>query len=307
MRDDIKKLVNNVNSAIVIDESRLKVMVAAILSGGHILIEDMPGSGKTMLTRAFAKSLDAGYKRVSFTPDLLPSDILGVNIYDKKQGSFKLVKGPVFTDILLADEINRATPRTQSALLEAMQEGRVTIDGDSYDLGEGFVCIATENPLDSLGTYELPLAELDRFLIRIDMGSTGRKERLELLDTHLKDEPVDKLDKVMGVDELLKHKTEIKKIKLSKAVKEYEIDLFDEIDKSLKVKLSNRALLALSSASQALAYINGSAFVTPDEVKAMAPYVLNHRLSYEYGYAEAIGLIERAIDNVKVPNEDWKN
>lgn len=307
MRDDIKKLIDSVNSAIVIDKKRIKVMVAAIISGGHILIEDMPGSGKTMLTRAFAKSFDADYKRVSFTPDLLPSDILGVNIYDKKQGSFKLIKGPVFTDILLADEINRATPRTQSALLEAMQEKKVTIDGESMELSEGFICIATENPLDSLGTYELPLAELDRFSIRIDMGSTGKNERLELLDTHLNNEPVEQIEKAFNMEKLAEHREEIKKVKLSKAVKEYAIDLFDEIDRSISLKLSNRALLTLSVLAQALAYINGSEYVTPDEVKLMAPFALNHRLSYEYDYQEAIGLIERAIDNVKVPNEDWKN
>jgi MoxR-like ATPase len=256
-----------------------QVLVAA-LAGGHVLLEDVPGVGKTTLAKAFAKTLGVGFARVQFTPDLLPSDILGSLVLDREAGTFAFRKGPIFTHVLLADEINRASPRTQSALLEAMSEGHVTVDGETHRLEPPFLVLATQNPSDHHGTYPLPEAQLDRFLLRLSIGYPSREETRQLLFARATVDPLDALEPILPDGGLVALQHEVREIRMESPVADYLVALVEATRAHPDVELgaSPRGALALFRASQARAKIEGRGFVAPDDVSALAVPVLAHRL-----------------------------
>lgn len=275
-----QKLRENVSRVIVGKENQIELILAAMLSGGHVLLEDVPGTGKTTMAKALSKSLSCGFARIQFTPDLLPSDVTGARIYDQNSGSFTFIKGPAFTNILLADEINRATPRTQSALLECMEERQITEGGVTYKLQEPFLVIATQNPVESQGTFPLPEAQLDRFLIRLSLGYPSHEEAVQLLSRFLNSKPLEQIDSVADREELKEAARLCAECKVSEDVMDYMARLCEAARDPEKVRLgpSPRALLALMRACQALAAIRGRDYVIPDDVKELAVPVLAHRI-----------------------------
>ena len=306
-----KLLSENVSRVIVDKEEQIKLIITGLLAGGHILIEDNPGTGKTMLAKAFAKSINVPFKRVQFTPDLMPSDITGLNIYNQKKGEFDLVKGPVFTSVLLADEINRATPRTQSSLLEAMEEKQVTIDGESLKLPEPFMVFATENPVETSGTYPLPEAELDRFIIKLSMGENDKNAELGIIERYINDMPIDGISSVCDAQDIIKHREKIKRVFVHDCIRSYIVDIVLATRKNseLNMGVSTRGTLALLRCSQAFAAIEGREYVAPDDVRYLAPYVLGHRI-LAFGSAGDFkhnrNIIEKIVEGIEVPVEDWK-
>ncbi|ODN30064.1 AAA family ATPase [Fervidobacterium thailandense] len=270
----------NVKRVIKGKDEQIKLVLSVLYAGGHVLLEDVPGVGKTILARALAISTGLDFKRVQFTPDLLPSDLTGLYIFDRKDETFKFRPGPIFTDILLADEINRATPRTQSALLEAMAEGQVTVDGVTHKLSENFFVIATQNPIEYEGTFPLPEAQLDRFTAKISLGYPDKDSELEILTTQKIKHPIEDLRPVGTVEELNHEKRKVRQVKVSDDVKRYIVDIVNATrsHESLAFGSSPRGAIALMHMSMAWAYIDGRDYVLPDDVKAVAPYVLIHRV-----------------------------
>jgi MoxR-like ATPase len=275
-----QRVLENVQKVIKGKNEEIRIVIAAMYAGGHVLLEDVPGVGKTILARAFAISLGLDFKRVQFTPDLLPTDLTGLSIFDRKTESFIFREGPIFTDILLADEINRATPRTQSALLEAMAERQVTVDGVTHKLSNNFFVIATQNPIEYEGTFPLPEAQLDRFTVRISLGYPDKQSEIEVLESQKKTHPIESLTSVGTPEEFSEEKRKVRDVKVSQEVKEYIVGIVDATrhHESLKYGSSPRGSLALMHVSMAWAYINGRDFVLPDDVKKIAPFVLIHRI-----------------------------
>ncbi len=273
-------VLKNVKKVIKGKDEQIKVVFASMLAGGHVLLEDVPGVGKTILARSLAISLGLEFKRVQFTPDLLPSDLTGLSIYDRKEDIFKFKQGPIFTDILLADEVNRATPRTQSALLEAMAENQVTVDGVSHKLSKNFFVIATQNPIEYEGTFPLPEAQLDRFMVRVSLGYPTQEDEIEVLNSQIVSHPIERLQPVLTKEEFENAKKEVREVKISDEVKRYIVEIVNATrnHKSLKFGASPRASISLMHISMAYAYINGRDFVLPDDVKELAKYVLIHRI-----------------------------
>ena len=274
------RLTANIGRVIVGKEKETGLVLAALLAGGHILLEDVPGTGKTTLAKSLARSIDCAFARVQFTPDLLPSDVTGMRIYDQREMRFSFIKGPVFTNILLADEINRATPRTQSALLECMEERQVTDGGTTYPLAAPFLVIATQNPVETQGTFPLPEAQLDRFMIRLSLGYPGREEAVAMLARFIRNQPLEALSPAASAAEIMEAAALCKDCHVSEDVMRYMAAVCEAARDANTVRLgpSPRALLALMRCAQALAAIRGRAYVIPDDVKELAVPVLAHRV-----------------------------
>ncbi len=274
------KLRSNISKIIKGKDDKIDLVIMALLSGGHVLLDDVPGTGKTVLAKALARSIDASFSRIQFTPDLLPSDITGIHFFNMKEQEFMFRAGPVFTNILLADEINRATPRTQSALLQCMEEKQVTIDGELFLIDKPFIVLATQNPVETAGTYPLPEAQLDRFMIKLSVGYSDRESEMQILDNSRAVHPVENLTAVTDKTELLEMMNRVENIKVNEAVRGYIADIGNASrhNSEIKLGLSTRGLIALKNMSQARAALRGREFVTPDDVKTVAPYVCVHRL-----------------------------
>lgn len=299
-----EKIINNIQKVIKGKNEEITVITAALLAGGNILMEDVPGTGKTVLAKAAAKSLSCDFKRIQLTPDLLPSDITGIHFFNMKEQVFELRKGPVFTNILLADEINRATPRTQSALLECMEERQVTIDGEELKLNAPFIVIATQNPVETSGTFPLPEAQLDRFLIKMSLGYAPREQEGKILAEIGFKHPVDTLQAAADGSLLPEMQKQTAEINVGNAVMDYILDIGEATrnHRSLSLGLSTRGLLALKRMSQALAAVNGESFVTPDHVQKAAKYVIPHRLISRGIPAE--DAVQEIISQTPVPTEN---
>jgi len=276
----IAKLLDTVNRVIIGKEEQVKLLVAALLARGHVLLEDLPGMGKTVLAKTLAQAIGGSFQRLQFTSDLLPSDVVGLHYYNPQTGQFELRRGPVFADVLLADEINRATPRTQSGLLECMEERQATIEGVTLPLSPAFFVVATQNPLESEGTYPLPEAQLDRFLFRLHLGYASREDGLEMLRRFREDSPLEQVEPVISKEEILQMQQEVRKVHVSEAVEHYVLDLTEATrdHKSVEVGISPRAMLAMVRAAQAVAFMEGREYVLPDDVKRVAPELITHRL-----------------------------
>jgi MoxR-like ATPase len=274
------RIITNLERVIVGKRDALELIVIGLLCEGHILIEDVPGVGKTMLARSLARSLDCAFNRIQFTPDMLPSDVTGVSIYNQKKGEFEFRPGPIIGQIILADEINRATPKTQAALLEAMEERQVTVDGDTHVLPRPFMVLATQNPIEYEGTFPLPEAQLDRFLLRVRLGYPDFIDEIKILDNQRLRHPIDSLLSVAGADDVLEASEAIRSVFVSGAAKRYITELSRRTRQSGDIYLgsSPRGTLALSRASQARAAMNGRDHVLPDDVKDVAVSVLGHRI-----------------------------
>ncbi|BBW98307.1 AAA family ATPase [Geobacillus icigianus] len=276
----IEQVVRNVEQVIVGKRQVIVLSLTALLAKGHVLLEDVPGVGKTMLVRALAKSFQAELKRVQFTPDLLPSDVIGVSVYNPKERQFEYKPGPIVAHIVLADEINRTSPKTQSALLEAMEEGSVTVDGITRALPQPFFVMATQNPIEYEGTYPLPEAQLDRFLLKLQMGYPSADEEIELLHRLEKMKPLEEIGPVMTLDELRALQQKVADVYVSDTVKRYIVELVRQsrAHEAVYLGVSPRGSVALMKAAQAYALIHGRDFVIPDDIQQLAPYVLAHRL-----------------------------
>ncbi len=305
----VEKIENNIAKVIIGSNETIILLIAALLCKGHVLIEDVPGTGKTMLSKSLAKSLFCMFSRIQFTPDLLPTDILGMNIYNQNSGEFEFKSGPVFTNILLADEINRATPRTQAALLECMQERQVTIDNTTYELEEPFMVLATQNPIETAGTFPLPEAQLDRFIIKTKMGYPTKDESIKIIDRFIIDNPLSVLESVIDKSEIIKAQNAIGKVEVSDVIKQYMIEIVNKtktIDGVL-LGVSTRGLLALLKMSQAIAAIDSRDFVIPDDVKKTAVPVLAHRIIcssvYNSSVNPSIKAVEELLSSIKAPTE----
>ncbi len=308
---DIKKLSKQVSEAlsgvVLGKEEQIRLLFCALLSGGHVLIEDVPGTGKTVLAKSLAKVLGGEFRRVQFTPDLMPSDITGLSVFDRKENDFRLVKGPVFTNILLADEINRATPRTQSALLEAMEERQVTIDGNTLSLPAPFLVIATENPVETSGTYPLPEAQLDRFLVKISMGTMEKETELSVIESYIEENPMESVKPITTMEELLKLLMAVKKVKVHKVVREYIVNLARATreDNRISMGVSTRGVLRMVRMAQCYAASCGRNYVTPDDVKALLVPVFAHRITCFGSPGKESEILLQVTDRVAAPVEDW--
>src|SRR5699024_429001 len=305
--EKIQAMIRNVERVIVGKRAMVELVVTALLAEGHILLEDVPGVGKTMVVPAVAKSIEGDFKRIQFTPDLLPSDVIGVSIYNPKELSFEFRPGPIMGNIILADEINRASPRTQSALLESMEEQSMTVDGNTIVLEKPFLVIATQNPIEHEGTYPLPEAQLDRFLLKLKMGYPSREEELTVLQRAIGQEPIEQIEAVMTRQQLVQLQRAVKEIAVQDHVKHYIIDCARATREhpSIQLGVSPRGSIALMKACQAYAFIQGRAFVTPDDVQYMMPFVCTHRIvlgpEAMYDGKDGEQIIREVIQQIPVP------
>ena len=304
----VKQVSDNVSRVIVGKEDAIKLVMCAILARGPILLEDVPGTGKTVLAKSLARSLDADFARIQFTPDLLPTDVTGLSIWDSKAGEFTFKPGPVFTNILLADEINRATPRTQSALLECMEERQVTESGVTRRLAEPFLVVATQNPVEIQGTFPLPEAQLDRFLVRLKMGYPDSQGNLEILRRFISASPLEELAPVVTREQIVEAQRALTLVRASDVVMGYISSLCERTRQFEQVQLgvSPRGMLALLRASQAHALTEGRDFITPDDVRAMAEAVLAHRIVVRGMYGRSGQgelIVQEALKSTPVPTE----
>jgi len=285
----------------------IRKLLSAFASGGHVLLEDFPGTGKTTLAKALSLSINSQFKRIQFTPDLLPSDILGVSIYDQKENQFNFHKGPIFTNILLADEINRASPRTQSALLEAMAESHVSLDGKMYHLEKLFFVIATQNPVESSGTYPLPEAQMDRFALRFGLGYVSSDQEVAVLSDQEKDHPINAITPCVSMKHVLSLKQHVTEVRISDELKRYIVDIVGATRTASGVELgaSPRASLSLMKAAQALALFDDQKFVTPEHVQEIAVSIIAHRMVMDpqarFSGRTAQGVIEEILKTIPVP------
>jgi MoxR-like ATPase len=306
------KLISNLEKVIVGKRQPIELTIVGLLCQGHVLIEDVPGVGKTVLARSLAKSLGCSFNRLQFTPDMLPSDVTGVSIYNQLKRVFEFRPGPIFSQVVLVDEINRATPKTQAALLEAMEERQVTVDGKTHPLPSPFMVLATQNPIEYEGTFPLPEAQLDRFLLRVRLGYPNPKDEIEILDRQQLHHPIETLQSVIKVDELKEAMDEIKKVYVSDAIKRYEVELTNRTRQNEDVYLgaSPRGSLALFRTGQVSAALAGRDYVLPDDIKRLAIPVLAHRLivgpAARLRELNAEQIVQEILENTPVPGGDYR-
>lgn len=302
-------LIRNIEKVIVGKGKAARLVVATLLAGGHVLLEDVPGVGKTMLGRTISRSINGTFKRIQFTPDLLPSDITGTNVFDQMTGQFRFVPGPAFANVLLADEINRATPRAQASLLEAMDEGKVTVDGKVYWLPKPFFVIATQNPIEYHGTYPLPEGQVDRFMISLSLGYPSPDEEARMLEMQRISHPIEDVEPVLSTDEILEMQRAVKEIHIDASLRSYIVEIVSRTRsrKDLILGASPRGSIAMMRLSQAWAGLQGRDYCIPDDIKAIAEYALSHRLMIKgKGYfdrRDGARIIEEILDEVPIPWE----
>jgi MoxR-like ATPase len=308
IRDLVAELEANIAQVVLGKRQAVRLCVVTLLAGEHLLVEDVPGVGKTLLAKALSKSVSGAFSRIQFTPDLLPSDIVGSSVFHAPSGEFNYVRGPVFANIVLADEINRTTPRTQSALLEAMSDCQVTVDGVSHQLPKPFMVIATQNPFEFEGTYPLPESQLDRFLMRISIGYPDREDELQVLNSHRAGEPVDRLEAVIDVEQVLVLQEAVRQVAVEASIQDYLLDIVQATRQSaeLTVGSSTRGALSLYRACQSLALVEGRDYVVPDDVKRLAVPVLAHRVigrvhAHGHQRQQTETIVQRLVEEAPAP------
>ncbi|MDQ0157657.1 AAA family ATPase [Robertmurraya andreesenii] len=307
MNPTIERILKNIDKVMIGKRNVAELSLVALLAEGHVLLEDVPGVGKTMMVRALAKSVNANFRRIQFTPDLLPSDVTGVSIYNPKEMEFQFRPGPIMGNIILADEINRTSPKTQSALLEGMEESSVTIDGVTHRLEKPFFVMATQNPIEYEGTYPLPEAQLDRFLLKMKMGYPDVEEEMEVLSRAQKVAPIEELEAVIDLGELRELQQEIKQVTVDDTLKRYIVDIanWTRTDSHVYLGASPRGSIALMKAAQAYAYMYGRDYVLPDDIQYLAPYVFSHRIilksEAKFEGITAEDIVHRVLSRVPVP------
>ncbi|MCL2168843.1 MAG: MoxR family ATPase [Defluviitaleaceae bacterium] len=307
-----QKIMDNVSQVIFGKDEEIRLILAAMMAGGHVLLEDVPGTGKTVLAKALAKSFDCEFSRVQFTPDLLPSELTGINFYNLKSGEFNFRQGSLFANIVLADEINRATPRTQSGLLESMEERQITVDGTTYPLPSPYFVIATQNPIETQGTFPLPEAQLDRFLIQLRLGYPDDAESVSILQKHIDGVPLARIGAVCSMLEFEQMQEGTRSVYIHNDVYKYIVEISSKTRKHEDVLLgvSTRGMLALTRMAQAFCAIEGRDFVTPKDIVELIPYVFPHRIVLKGGLKNrplaALSIVQGIIEEVKVPVEEFK-